>query len=155
MVIRVLKDVLKEAREHKNLKQSEVAEYVGVTPQTYMKWENGKNEPKASNVKKLAEILSVTEGEICQGKTFSDSNDPLEFMQKVASIKNYIDDVTFTSILFNCVQDKANFISKLEAAMKKTHGFSAEELNKIGGQTEDIARDIVEAKNDHNDLLGR
>ncbi|TXZ23625.1 helix-turn-helix transcriptional regulator, partial [Vibrio cholerae] len=44
----MLEDVLKEMREKAGLKQSEVAEYVGVTPQTYMKWENGKNEPKAS-----------------------------------------------------------------------------------------------------------
>lgn len=42
----MLEDVLKEMREKAGLKQSEVAEYVGVTPQTYMKWENGKNEPK-------------------------------------------------------------------------------------------------------------
>ena len=52
-MIIMLKDVLKHTREAKGLKQAEVAEYVGVTAQTYMKWENGKNEPKAGDIKKL------------------------------------------------------------------------------------------------------
>ncbi|MCG6295771.1 helix-turn-helix transcriptional regulator, partial [Vibrio vulnificus] len=73
----MLQDVLKEMREKARLKQSEVAEYVGVTPQTYMKWENGKNEPKASNLKKLAEILNVSEVELCRGERFAQEDDPL------------------------------------------------------------------------------
>ena len=64
----MLQDVLKETRLSLNLKQADVAEYVGITTQTYMKWENGKNEPKASHVKKLAEILNISEMEICRGK---------------------------------------------------------------------------------------
>ncbi|NRA94281.1 MAG: helix-turn-helix transcriptional regulator, partial [Psychroserpens sp.] len=64
----MLQDVLKETRLSLNLKQADVAEYVGITTQTYMKWENGKNEPKASHVKKLAEILNISEVEICRGE---------------------------------------------------------------------------------------
>ncbi|CED60181.1 putative HTH-type transcriptional regulator [Moritella viscosa] len=64
----MLQDVLKETRLSLNLKQADVAEYVGITTQTYMKWENGKNEPKASHVKKLAEILNISEMEICRGE---------------------------------------------------------------------------------------
>ena len=41
----MLQDVLKDTRLSLNLKQADVAEYVGITTQTYMKWENGKNEP--------------------------------------------------------------------------------------------------------------
>lgn len=48
----MLQDVLKKTRLSLNLKQADVAEYVGITTQTYMKWENGKNEPKASHVRK-------------------------------------------------------------------------------------------------------
>ncbi|MEZ8657364.1 helix-turn-helix transcriptional regulator [Vibrio splendidus] len=110
----MLKDVLKEMRELKQLKQSEVAEYVGVTAQTYMKWENGKNEPKASDIKKLAEILSVSESEICRGKTFKTNVNELQFMKKTASIMNEIDEVTFTSTLFKFIQDKEDFLSVLE-----------------------------------------
>jgi transcriptional regulator with XRE-family HTH domain len=64
----MLNNVIKEARIRRNLKQEEVAEFVNVTVQTYSKWENGKTEPKASQVSKLSEILKVSEKEICNGK---------------------------------------------------------------------------------------
>lgn len=61
-------NVLKEARSKINLSQPEVASLVGVTKQTYLKWENDVTEPKASQVVKLAEVLQVSEVEICTGK---------------------------------------------------------------------------------------
>lgn len=67
MEINMLSDVLKEARYNINLSQTEVAESIGVTKQTYLKWENGTTEPKASQVAKLAQVLRVTESEICRG----------------------------------------------------------------------------------------
>ncbi|EOX4383417.1 helix-turn-helix transcriptional regulator [Vibrio cholerae] len=110
----MLKDVLKEMRERKQLKQSEVAEHVGVTAQTYMKWENGKNEPKASDIKKLAEILCVSESEICRGQKFASDISEIQFMKKTASIMKELDEVTFTSILFEFITDKKGFMEKLE-----------------------------------------
>ena len=68
MGVMMIFDVLKEAREKTNQSQAEVANKVGVTKQTYLKWENGVTEPKASQVNKLAEVLGVTETEICRGK---------------------------------------------------------------------------------------
>ncbi|MFW7525323.1 helix-turn-helix transcriptional regulator [Vibrio ostreicida] len=109
----MLKDVIKEMRERKQLKQSEVAEYVGVTAQTYMKWENGKNEPKASNIKRLAEILSVSESEICRGERFSEEVSEIQFMKNTASTMKEIDEVTFTSILFEFIADKNGFMDRL------------------------------------------
>ncbi|HAS6240209.1 TPA: helix-turn-helix domain-containing protein [Vibrio vulnificus] len=60
--------VLKEARTLKKLSQPEVANMVGVTKQTYLKWENDATEPKASQISKLAEALGVTADEICRGE---------------------------------------------------------------------------------------
>lgn len=60
--------VLKEARTLKKLSQPEVAKMVGVTKQTYLKWENDATEPKASQISKLAEALGVTADEICRGE---------------------------------------------------------------------------------------
>ena len=111
----MLQDVLKEMRERKQLKQSEVAEYVGVTAQTYMKWENGKNEPKASDITKLAEVLNVSESELCRGERFDTDISEIEFMKKAASIMKELDEVTFTSILFSFVTDKKGFMDKLES----------------------------------------
>lgn len=61
-------DVLKEARANTNLSQYDMADKLGVTKQTYMKWENGITEPKATQVNQLADILGITEAEICRGK---------------------------------------------------------------------------------------
>ncbi|OZT85354.1 transcriptional regulator [Vibrio sp. 03_296] len=61
-------DVLKEARANTNLSQYDMADKLGVTKQTYMKWENGITEPKATQVSQLAKILKITEAEICRGK---------------------------------------------------------------------------------------
>ena len=66
--IMALQDVIKDARLKRNLKQEEAAKAVGVTVQTYSKWENGKTEPKASQVSKLATILGLSEREICSGE---------------------------------------------------------------------------------------
>lgn len=63
----MLQDVLKTARNKLGLKQNEVAAMVGVTTQTYLKWENGKSEPKISQAGKLAKALKVSEKELCQG----------------------------------------------------------------------------------------
>lgn len=52
-----LSDIIKSYRIKKNFKQEDVAEMVGVTVQTYSKWENGKTEPKASQLVKLAKAL--------------------------------------------------------------------------------------------------
>ncbi len=64
----MLKDVLREARTKLRLKQEEVAEKVKVSKQTYLKWENGTTEPKASQVEMLSKVLDVTPNEICKGQ---------------------------------------------------------------------------------------
>ncbi|HCD12815.1 MAG TPA: transcriptional regulator [Shewanella sp.] len=64
----MIKDVLKEARTRKGLKQEEVANLIKVAKQTYLKWENGATEPKASQVAALANVLGITPTEICLGK---------------------------------------------------------------------------------------
>lgn len=66
----MLKDVLREARTKKGLKQEEVAELVKVAKQTYLKWENGATEPKASQILNLSKVLDVTPNEICEGKLY-------------------------------------------------------------------------------------
>lgn len=144
----MLKDVLKEMRERKQLKQSEVADYVGVTAQTYMKWENGKNEPKASDIKKLAEILSVSESEICRGRKFDNNINELQFMKKTASTMREIDEVTFTSILLEFIQDKEKFIQRLDAE-KPTN----EELLEKFLADREKAEGLAEYYEDHGDEI--
>ena len=59
--------VIKQSRLSKNIKQSTVAGEVGVTVQTYIKWENDETEPKASQIEKLSKVLGVPSSAICSG----------------------------------------------------------------------------------------
>ncbi|MCX9562155.1 helix-turn-helix transcriptional regulator, partial [Vibrio cholerae] len=61
-------ETLKNRRIELGIKQEAIAEEMDVTVQTIYKWEKGTTEPKASQVSKLAQILRLSEREICQGK---------------------------------------------------------------------------------------
>ena len=63
-----LGEVIKDARLKKNMKQAEIAKEVGITVQTYIKWEADETEPKASQVVKLGKVLDLSANEICAGK---------------------------------------------------------------------------------------
>ncbi|ACZ39652.1 helix-turn-helix transcriptional regulator [Sphaerobacter thermophilus] len=55
---------IKELREARGWTQLELAYRVGVTPATIYNWEAGRNEPKASQLRKLAQIFGVSMDEI-------------------------------------------------------------------------------------------
>ncbi|ATC57540.1 helix-turn-helix transcriptional regulator [Vibrio anguillarum] len=63
----MLKDIIKSARLECGYTQEEIAKLVKVAKQTYLKWENGDTEPKATQIKLLAENLKITPNEICSG----------------------------------------------------------------------------------------
>lgn len=142
----VLQNVLREAREALHLKQTDVAEYVGVTTQTYLKWENGKNEPKASHLKKLTEILQVTGSELIEGKLISNNIDQLSFMKKVSPVRTLIDDVTFMSLIYDSIEDKDKFLSELHRSLVKVHGFGLEDPEDIPLELIDAAENRMEQK---------
>lgn len=66
----MLKDVIKSARIEKGYTQEEIANLVKVAKQTYLKWENGETEPKATQIKLLASNLNITADEICNGTRY-------------------------------------------------------------------------------------
>ena len=49
-----------ELRRAKNMKQDELAEMLGVTPQAVSKWENGASSPDISLLPKIAKIFGTT-----------------------------------------------------------------------------------------------
>lgn len=55
-------------RKEKNLKQDELAEMLGVSPQAVSKWENDLTCPDISLLPKLAQILGVSVDELLSGK---------------------------------------------------------------------------------------
>ncbi|SIO31377.1 MULTISPECIES: helix-turn-helix transcriptional regulator [unclassified Salinivibrio] len=130
----MLKDVLKEARSRAGLKQSEIAKKMGITPQTYLKWENGKTEPKASQVHELAKILNISEREICSGKAIKRSKTPMEFLYKASHAMNKVNDTILMITLWDYIDDEEEFINKLwEAVDTKRHY-----LGEAEGQSPDV-----------------
>lgn len=67
----MLKDVIKQARLQQGLTQEQIAKKVKVAKQTYLKWENGETEPKATQIRLLAENLKITADEICNGELYT------------------------------------------------------------------------------------
>lgn len=55
----MINETLRNIREKKGLRQDDIAEALGVAQQTVLKWENGKTEPKASQIVKLSNVLGV------------------------------------------------------------------------------------------------
>lgn len=55
-------------RRQKELKQDDLAEMLGVSPQAVSKWENDQTCPDISLLPKLAQILGVTVDELLSGK---------------------------------------------------------------------------------------
>jgi len=107
-----LNDVIKDARLKGNLKQEDAAKLVGVTVQTYSKWENGKTEPKASQIAKLSEILSVSTHEICTGIK-SEKLELIEFMKMVSEISRGTSDFELKMAIWESVDDDYRFIDNL------------------------------------------
>lgn len=59
---------ISEYRKNKNLKQDELAEMLGVSPQAVSKWENDLSCPDISLLPELSRILGITIDELIQGK---------------------------------------------------------------------------------------
>ncbi|EOC1767036.1 helix-turn-helix transcriptional regulator [Vibrio fluvialis] len=111
----MLKDVLKAARLSAGLTQEQVAQKVKVAKQTYLKWENGETEPKATQIALLSTALNITPNEICFGKknehcTFD------EFVLKLARSGAPKDLITMVS--WECIDDIENFFFMLESYMR-------------------------------------
>lgn len=56
----MLGDRLRWLRSHADLSQADVAEQIGMSESQVLKWENGKAEPDAKSLRKLAGMFGVT-----------------------------------------------------------------------------------------------
>lgn len=55
---------IRELRESAGMTQLQLANRVGVTPSAVYNWETGRNEPKASQLRTVAEIFGVSMDDI-------------------------------------------------------------------------------------------
>ncbi len=58
---------IREHRVKAGMTQKEISKRLGVSLATFKRWEKGITEPKTSEIKKLCEILNVSESELLNG----------------------------------------------------------------------------------------
>lgn len=59
-----MENKLKTIRESKNLKQTEIAQKVGISVMSYFRYETGEREPKARTAIRIAKALDTTVEEL-------------------------------------------------------------------------------------------
>ena len=59
---------LKELRQQKNLTQAKVADSLGITQQSYARWETGKVTPTPEKLSKIAKFYGVTTDYLIEGQ---------------------------------------------------------------------------------------
>lgn len=66
----MLGEKIKKYREMKNIRQSEIADLIGVSPATISKYEAGTLEPNIESIKKLSELFEVSIDELLKDDAF-------------------------------------------------------------------------------------
>ena len=66
----VFKKNLVELRKMNKLTQREVAEHLGISQPSYIRYENGRSEPTIENLVKLADLFDVSLDYLCGRKNF-------------------------------------------------------------------------------------
>lgn len=120
--VMALSDVIKEARISKNLKQEDVAKSLSVTVQTYSKWENGKTEPKASQVSPLAELLGLTEQEICKGE-LNEKYELIDFMGESSRYIKHVTEFDMAKALWKVLDNDKEFLQILKEVASKSPSY--------------------------------
>ena len=129
-----------EIRKEKNMKQSDLAELLGVTSKTVSRWETGKYMPDLSLFVDISEILGITLNELIQGERIigKKNKDSIEIEMKLEIEKNkYNELLTFFKT------------ENVKHVKKKQHDiyFSPENPKFFGGEIDDECIRIRVEKN--------
>lgn len=76
---------LKELRQQKNLTQAKVADSLGITQQSYARWENGKVTPTPEKLSKIAKFYGVTTDYLLEGKKDDVDSSTVDAIFRMAS----------------------------------------------------------------------
>ena len=107
-----LGEVIKNARLRKNIKQSEIAKEVGVTVQTYIKWEADETEPKASQIAKLSKALDLSANAICSGEENQKMDLPA-FMRVFSKIQQHASEFELALSIWETIESDTTFIKSI------------------------------------------
>ena len=76
---------LKELRQQKNLTQAKLADSLGITQQSYARWENGKVTPTPEKLSKIAKFYGVTTDYLLEGKKDDVDSSTVDAIFRMAS----------------------------------------------------------------------
>ena len=80
---------IQEKRKEKNLKQSDLAEKLGVSNRAVSKWENGLNMPDLSLFKPLCEILDISINELMSGEEIKEKDYQKKLEENIINVTEY------------------------------------------------------------------
>ncbi len=133
-----------ELRRAHNMKQDELAEMLGVTPQAVSKWENGASMPDISLLPKIAQIFGVTIDDL-----FGVNNTPKPDVQMLPAEKRKSFDEMILRVRVRDGGDKVNINLPLplikialEMGMNSSMGLDNVNIGKVNLSTVDFSRII-------------
>lgn len=133
-----------ELRREHNMKQDELAEMLGVTPQAVSKWENGASMPDISLLPKIAQIFGVTIDDL-----FGVNNTPKPDVQMLPAEKRKSFDEMILRVRVRDGGDKVNINLPLplikialEMGMNSSMGLDNVNIGKVNLSTVDFSRII-------------
>lgn len=133
-----------ELRREHNMKQDELAEMLGVTPQAVSKWENGASMPDISLLPKIAQIFGVTIDDL-----FGVNNTPKPDVQMLPAEKRKSFDEMILHVRVRDGGDKVNINLPLplikialEMGMNSSMGLDNVNIGKVNLSTVDFSRII-------------
>lgn len=133
-----------ELRREHNMKQDELAEMLGVTPQAVSKWENGASMPDISLLPKIAQIFGVTIDDL-----FGVNNTPKPDVQMLPAEKRKSFDEMILRVRVRDGGDKVNINLPLplikialEMGMNSSMGLDNVNIGKVNLSTVDFSHII-------------
>ena len=80
------KNYIRYYRKRNNLSQKKLSELVNVSFSTVRRWEKNEREPRASDIKKLCEVLNVTEAELLNGEAKNEFKVTIKYVKTLEGV---------------------------------------------------------------------
>ncbi|MBN2531859.1 MAG: repressor LexA [Spirochaetales bacterium] len=157
--LKSLPDKLRQARQYRNLNQSELSELFNMHPNSYSKWERGTAEPNATQLARIANFEQLDIGfyfnpdlnpEDADFKKMKDSNSVENLSRQIEDLKNHITnskEYDHISYLVRSSPGLREFVLKLMSLDKSIRQRLLDRLNGfVQGIMEEIETEIEEGQ---------
>lgn len=91
--MKTLNTILRDLREDHDIKQETIANYLGISQQTYSNYENGRREIPIEAIKKLARYYKVSTDYLLRSNT--------AYLGNLDMNASYIDDLTMHDVIYD------------------------------------------------------